>query len=306
MRVFRSAGLLWAGAAVVTACGGGGTGPSGNPGFTALIGGQTWTALASTIQVTTGGGVPGTVVITGTMLNGQDYTSLILHLGYVSGQGDYPLGVNAGSNAGGSGTVTEYQGGAFRSWFTAFPGNAGKVTITSLTNNRIEGRFDFTAPPMIGSPATGTKMVTGGSFNLALTTPISAVPANDYGNKVTGLVGGALWNGATIVALGSFGTTNILGIAANSDDYSISIQSQVPITAGNSYPFTNQGFIVTAQRTGTAQSWVGLNGSGTVTVSSIGNGRMTGRVDGTLGAGAGGGGSLSLANLQFDVKVLAP
>jgi hypothetical protein len=50
-------------------------------------------------------------------------------------------------------------------WSASLVQGSGTLVITSLTNNSAAGTFTFTLLPVSGTPATGTKTVTG-SFNL--------------------------------------------------------------------------------------------------------------------------------------------
>src|SRR4029079_16671896 len=110
--------------------------------------GVAWASDPLALQVTGNQAVPGTQLILGTKLTGgQDSRNVTRTLGYLSGPGTYPLGVNQGTTAGGSGAVTIQQGGVLGLWNTVCSGSAGTITITSLTSTRMTGTFQFTAPP---------------------------------------------------------------------------------------------------------------------------------------------------------------
>jgi len=139
----------------VAACGGGSsstTGPTGgttNGTFTATIDGQAWVSTTNqTATSSSANAVPGSVTLTGTkVVSATNYTTITLALGYLTGPGTYPLGVNQGTTAGGTGIVFATVGSAISTWSTNLLGNAGTVTITSLTSSRIAGTLQFTAPP---------------------------------------------------------------------------------------------------------------------------------------------------------------
>jgi hypothetical protein len=299
--------------ALATACGGNspsGPNPSGGDSFTASIDGNAWVSSQSQ---TTGGGsgsnaVPGSITLIGTQFQGGpgSYTTLTLSLGYISGPGTYPLGVNHGTTAGGTGAVTSLVGATFSMWSTNFPGNAGTVNISSVSNGRIVGTFQFTAPPQSFTTTTGTRVVNSGSFNLPLPATFAPAPANNAGSKVTATVGTTNWNGATIVALG---TQNVFGFTATTDTFSITITPASTLQAGNSYPIGGTGgATMMVTRVGTALSWNSVSNTpvGTLTISTLGGFRATGTFFATLLPGSGTTGSLAIANGTFDVRIDSP
>src|SRR5205085_1351659 len=91
--------------------GGLGSGGGGKSNFRATIDGQSWIADANAVQVSADAKAPGVLALTGThVTSASNYLSLELALGYLTGPKTYPLGVNAGTNAGGRATVFEQQG----------------------------------------------------------------------------------------------------------------------------------------------------------------------------------------------------
>ncbi|HEY9384930.1 MAG TPA: hypothetical protein VIP80_15580 [Gemmatimonadales bacterium] len=283
-------------------CGSSTTGPGGNGigTFSAVIDGVAWTSDALTLQVATSQSVPGYQLISGTKVSGQNYVNIMLTLGYIGGTGTYPLGVNQGTNAGGSGAVTSQTGGVLGLWNTGFSGAAGTVTITSLTSTRMAGTFQFTAPPQLGSTATGNRVVTNGVFDVPLGTGFVVAPANNRGSKISATIGGAAWNGATVVGLGTGGAFSLGG---TSSSYNLSFTTQTVVSAGNTYPF-GSGFSVTASNGST--SWGALGSTGTVTITSLANGRAVGTFAGTLVGNAGAPGPLVFTNGSFDVRIDSP
>ena len=102
----------------------------------------------------------GAITIQGTWNNS---TTITLNLFNIDEPGTYPLGVTS-ANVGGIGVVSNTTG---RAWSTPGSGAAGTVTLTTYTASRIAGTFSFNAEPLTGA-ATGTKVVTGGAFDLIL------------------------------------------------------------------------------------------------------------------------------------------
>jgi len=287
---------------LLAACGGSNTGPSGGGigTFSATIDGVAWVSDASAVQVTGNQTVPGTQLILGTKINGQDYVNVTLALGYISATGTYPLGVNQGTTAGGSGAVTAQQGGVLGLWNTGFSGSAGTITITSLTSTRMAGTFQFTAPPALGSSATGNRVVTNGVFDVPLATGFVIPPANNRGSKISATIGGVAWNGATVVGLGQGGAFSLGG---TSTTYNLSLTTQVAVSAGISYAIGgNNGFSVTATQGGNA--WGGPGSTGSVSITSLAGGRAVGTFSGTLART--GGSALSIAGGTFDIRIDSP
>jgi hypothetical protein len=299
----------------LVACGGGGGSPTG-PGqsttagtFTATIDGSAW---VSTTNVVTGGGtgsnqVPGLISMTGTqVVSSTNYTTLTLTLGYIAGLGTYPLGVNHGSTAGGMGIVFAPQGGTFGTWSTNLSGSAGTLIVTSLTSSRIAGTFQFTAPPQNFSSTTGTRVVTNGAFDMPLPAGFTPAPANNNGSKMSAVIGGTVWNAATVIGLGTGG---VFGLGGTSDTLSVSIQPATVVSTGNSYPNGGSGgATMIVIRTGTSKSWSSATGGsvGTITITSLVGNRAIGTFSATLLPGSGATGSLVITNGTFNVRIDSP
>jgi hypothetical protein len=306
MRQLACASIL-----LLAACGGGGSGTGPNPPgggtgtFTAVIDGQSW---VSTTNQTTGAGsgsnaIPGAVTIIGTnVVSATNYTSLVLNLGYLTGPGTYPLGVNFVSTAGGGATVTRLQGSALSNWSTEFPGNAGTVTVTGLSASRIVGTFQFSALPQAFTGATGTRVVTNGVIDMPLPAGFTVAPASNKGSKVTATIGGTAWNAATIVAGGS---NNVLSLGATSDSYSLTITPGTVVSAGNTYPIGGGSGSMLVTRTGTGNNWTSGTGGqvGSITITTFSGGRATGTFSAILVPGSTTTGSLVITNGTFDVRV---
>lgn len=292
---------------ILAACSGGGTGPSGtvNGTFTAVIDGTAWNGSTSQFS-TAGGSIPGFQTMGGSkVVSATDYTTITLTLGYLSGPGTYPLGVNHATTAGGLATVSVQQGSTLGVWTTGLTGAAGTLTIATLTSTRMTGTFQFSATPQLGTSATGTKVVTNGMFDLPLASGFSLAPASNHGSKVNATIGGVSWNGASVVALGANG---VISMAATTDTLSLSMVTGTVVSTGNSYPVGPGGIQMTVIRTGTSRNWAsGTGGSvGTFTVTSLVGNRATGTFSATLVPGATTTGSLVITNGTFDVRIDAP
>lgn len=301
---------------LLVACGGGdgdsptGPGPSTTVGtFTASIDGTPW---VSTVNQVAGGGsgsnqVPGVITMTGTrVVSATNYTTITLTLGYIAGTGNYPLGVNPGSTAGGIGAVFAPQGSSFGTWSTNLTGSAGTVTVTSLTSSRIVGTFQFTAPPQSFTTTTGTRVVTSGTFDMPLPAGFTPAPADNNGSKVSAIIAGTNWNAATIAALG---TGNVFAFSASTDTLSMTITPGTTMTAGNTYPIGGSGGgTMTVVRTGTSRNWTSGTGSpvGSITILSLVGNRATGSFAATLQPGSGTTGTLTITIGAFSVRIDSP
>jgi hypothetical protein len=218
--------------------------------------------------------------------------------------------VNQGTTAGGSGIVFATQGTSIGTWSTNLIGNAGTVTITSLTSTRIVGTFQFTAPPQSFTTTTGTRNVTNGAFDLALPANFTVAPATNKGSKITGTIGGAAWNAATVVAIGANGA---FGISASTDSLSLTLVTGRAVTAGSTYPIGGTtggipGAVMQVLKTGTSLGWTSSGGAssvGSFTITSFSGNRAAGNFSATLVGGAGTSGSLTVSG-TFDVRVDSP
>ena len=282
---------------------------AGNGTFTATVDGQAWVSTSNQISGGTSStsSVPGYIVLTGTkIVSATNYTTITINLGYLAGTGTYPLGVNPVSTAGGTGIVFGVQGTGIATWSTNFTGNAGTVTITNLTATRIAGTFQFTAPPQSFTTTTGTRVVTNGAFDLPLPGNFVVAPATNKGSKISGTVGGAAWNAATVIALGANG---VFTLGGTTDSLSLTLNSGKPVSAGSSYSIGGTGGAsLLISKTGTSLAWssaVGAASVGTFTIASLSANRVAGSFAATLLGGAGTSGSLVVSG-TFDVRVDTP
>ena len=158
--------------------GGGGT-------FTADLDGTHFQATANYISTSgTNSVVPGSAIITGTQVNGTTNTvSVSLSIGYITGTGTYPLGVNQLTTAGGTLIISTTSGTSVGSWTTGFTGAAGTITITSITSTQIIGTFQCTAYPQVGT-AGANKAVANGKFTVPLN-GFAVAPSSNPGSLIT-------------------------------------------------------------------------------------------------------------------------
>jgi hypothetical protein len=148
-RLFRLA--LAGSAATGLACSNYDTGPSGNGTISASIDGASWSASSS---------VQASYITYALIIDGIDSQArqINLFLPNVMATGSFAL--DAGQPA-----VAEVSFG-FQTWSTAMTGGTGSVTLTTLSGSHAIGTFSFTASPNAQSGATGTKVVTNGTFDI--------------------------------------------------------------------------------------------------------------------------------------------
>jgi hypothetical protein len=125
--------------------------------FTATIDGTAWRAAGTqgAIQVTRAGQF---IVIAG---SSTDLVAVSFTLPLVSQPGTHSL-VPPGPY---HGQVMTHPGG--RTWLSSLAGGSGSVTVTTITESRIAGTFQFHAIAVQGTPASGTRQVTNGRFDLS-------------------------------------------------------------------------------------------------------------------------------------------
>lgn len=122
--------------------------------------------------------------------------SFTLGVWHVNGPGTYPLGVNYTTRGGGL-TIVTHTG---EIWMSPLSGDAGTVTITTLTASRIAGTFSCNVDTMFSDGNHPRHALTSGSFDLPIVEH-DAGPADPGGNVVSCTAGGVPWNGATVVGL---------------------------------------------------------------------------------------------------------
>ena len=131
-------------------CGSNPTGPQlTNGSITAQIDGGSFTA--TTIAATYTSGIMG--------IAGTDAQGRTIGLGgQVPGPGTYTVGVTSPANF----SVTIGSAG----WQAAITLGSGSLTVTSISAAGAKGTFQFTAGPVSGTTASGTKVVTAGAFDV--------------------------------------------------------------------------------------------------------------------------------------------
>jgi hypothetical protein len=157
-RILTAAALALA----VVACGDDGpTGPDGdsNNSMEASVGGVAFDPPALAVQ---GSFANGVFTVAGAQTTGGVTTMVSITILGLDGEGDYPLSPNFGGQFG---QVNVTQGGTLSTWTTVLSPGTGNVDITTFTDDRIAGTFQFTGQAAPGTAATGQKQVTSGQFN---------------------------------------------------------------------------------------------------------------------------------------------
>jgi len=298
---------------------GGDTAPTSTSGgggsFSASIDGVAWTADASTAEARHS--QPGKYILGGTKTTGTSQLGLEIDLYNIAAAGTYPLGVGD-KVFGGVGWVTAASPPTY--WLTPFSGTAGTVTITSLSDTRITGSFSYNAPAytVIGN-ATGTKTVTGGTFDLPvkITGTVGAVAAN-AGGKMSAVVGGVPWNAANVTYNKASGNIQFTG---DNTSYLVGI-NLASVTGTGTFNLTTSPLRIltvsgpATNPTGVNCCWggtVGLVQDTIVTLKDVGSVTISTfsatRIAGTFGAVLAGvpntvaNGQLVVANGSFDIGI---
>ncbi|MGQ0701583.1 MAG: hypothetical protein ACT4PM_00450 [Gemmatimonadales bacterium] len=218
----------------------------------------------------------------------SNLTGIQINLVNIPGPGTYPLGTGGGVSGG---TASVSVGSVV--WMTELSGAAGTVAISTLTATRAAGTFSFVAKGVGVTGASGTKTVTNGQFDFPITTTgtVGEVPEAAK-SKVSAVLGGQAWNGATITA---GGLANGLTILAGNTTLTIGI-TMVPFPGAGTYQLLANNFNRILTTPGTDPNalccWGGMTGlvsgqialldTGTITVTSFGNGRIQGTFSATL------------------------
>ncbi|HWA41531.1 MAG TPA: hypothetical protein VG712_07990 [Gemmatimonadales bacterium] len=308
--------LLWslvatAGLALSAACGGGGdggTGPGGGGGgdatFSAKIDGAAWTADASRIQILPGStGVPGSLIVTATRVNGTQATSLQFILGFVKFQANYPLGVNYITTPGGTASVIEQSGAQSETRTTPLDGASGLLQITARTGNRVSGVFSFVAQPLLGQAVTGNRTVSEGTFEFDLPEGFTDVVAPNYGSDIMADLDGAHFYAATALCLGANG---VFTFGGQTTQYSLQITNTTLVTTPTTLAL-GSGVRITLIDLGTGHSWGGISGdSGSVQFSGVSATRLNGVFGGRLQPNFQGGSPVVITSGFYNMRVDAP
>jgi len=277
---------------IMTACGGGGTGPTGggSGSMSATINGTAWSAQSNLIQFP----APqkqGHYPLYGARTAGNTLNGVTFNLVGITGPGTYRLGT-AGGVSGGFASVNE--GSAI--WQTPLSGAAGTISISTLTDSRIAGTFQFTAEGVVGS--SGTREVTNGQFDIPITLPGNLPPmAHADTGFMAVTMGGNPWYGATVAGGAPTGGSLLVISVNTTNSLTVSI---APYNGPGTYTVggTNVGNRITVTQ-GTVQGlpccWGGRTqfvdnqlvslDNGTITITSATANRIRGTFSATLAPG---------------------
>jgi hypothetical protein len=278
-------------ALTAAACGGGDGdddphGPNGNENMTARVDGENWGGMGNAAR--SAGGIY--------TITGADGTGgLSIQLYNIPGPGTYPLGMNA-TGFGGTAIVSEPGAG----WSTPINGRAGSVTITSLTDTRIAGTFEYQATPINGT-ATGTVEVTDGEFDMLLQTAGAWSPPDPWdGSQLHGRLGTDTIIGATMAVI--FNADDLL-FTGNDLTNVITLTLQ-DLTSTGAFTFRDAAPLRRIQVTDINGTMIYLTDStsaGNITVTTLNANRVAGTYTGTLKQ-LGGAGTLNVSG-TFDVGI---
>lgn len=301
----------WTAAAVAlgatVACGGGGGGDGGggpnNGGgeISAKIDGVDFTNNQFAVQAGSPG-IPGSMLVTATRVDGSTTTTIQFILGYVRFPAIYPLGVNQGTTPGGSATLIHTTSNAAETRLTPLDGQSGTFQIVSRTGNHITGTFSFVAQPLAGTTTVGNRTVSNGTFDFDLPDGFTEVGTTNYGSEVMATLDGNKYYAATVVGLGANGGYSMAGQTLTR---SLQILNSTVINSPGTLNFLS-GVTVTLIDVPSGHSWGGIAGdSGKVTFSGVGA-RAIGTFSGRLGANFQGGSPITITNGSFNVRIDAP
>lgn len=287
--------------AVAGGCGDDSSGPGGSAPMTAKIDGAAFQSNPLFSRQGIVSFAPGAFVIAAHQTEGTSYRSITISLANIAGPGTYPLGVGP-TVFGGSGIVVLDANG----WGTPLSGDAGSITITTLSTTQMVGTFSFVADASTGG-ATGVKSVTEGAFDVPIVSGGNdGPPAEHLGGRVTGMIDGVEWAAATNVS-GNASGAFILTASNNLRTVSISVSAFTPpdtFDLSSTAPFR----LVQVLGPGNAPTsdpccWNALAGNtGTITIATATATRVTGSVSALLAPSPGSSATTPLAvELTFDV-----
>lgn len=276
--------------ALLFSCGGGSDGPAGpgdgngngngnDGGLQATVDGDTWTSSANLTFASYQG--PGTYNITGSTLSKQVARSVSLLLFNIPGIGTYPLGTGTGVSGGSCGFVEGTE-----AWNTSLSGEAGSITLTTLTETRIAGVFEFVADKGVSGGATGARSVTDGVFDLTMGNggPVGNVPNSEI-NTVSATLGDDFSNASTIVSTGDPSTTFVLAGSNTNHSFSMTLTEVLgPGTYDLDADLLRASLRVTEETGSETVAWSNVLGGaeGTIVVTSLTEDRIAGSFSGTL------------------------
>ena len=130
--------------------------------FTALIDDVRWQPYSVTLTANQYGGF----TLTGSELFSLSRMFVTISVGHVTGVGSYPITGGVGPFDGGEASLLASGSGAI--WNTRSTGSSGTLTVTTATESRVAGTFQFVAMPTAGFG--GNRTVTQGEFDLPIGT----------------------------------------------------------------------------------------------------------------------------------------
>lgn len=280
---------------LLAACGGkSGTGPSvppppppGGGAVSVTVDGKAFGAV-SFAQATHA--LSGGYLISAQSVSGGNSKAITISLSNIAEPGTYPLGMGAGVEGGFAAYVENGAG-----WGTDLSGEAGSVTIATLSDTRIVGTFTFTGTEHTGG-ATGTRTLTNGTFNLPVNTTGTFAPVPDSKRSTLhATVGGESYVASTVASANAAG--GIYVVSVNNTKYSLSFAFH-GLTAAGTYPVSSVPGVLSsvnvgpppgASTTGPLCCWSSaLGGSGSIVVTAVTPTRVTGTFAFTLNPSSGG------------------
>jgi hypothetical protein len=125
--------------------------------MSARINGAVWTSASALIVASN---ISGTITITGSESGGGSNRTIRLEV-VTNAAGTFLIGQPPVVQAGASARLTQ----GTDDWVADSNRGSGTITLTSLTADRVVGAFEFEAPAVPASTATGSRSVTVGTFS---------------------------------------------------------------------------------------------------------------------------------------------
>lgn len=154
MSLIRPAACIALASLLIVGCGSdGSTGPGSNSTMSANIAGAAWSGTLATQGVYTSNLLS---------VSGSNGTyQIAINIPNLTATGTYQLGAG---NFGVAQVI--HVTGNMAAWTTSLVGGTGTVTVSTLSADRAVGTFSFTGMASPGTPATGSRAVTNGSFDV--------------------------------------------------------------------------------------------------------------------------------------------
>jgi len=280
-------------------CGDDSVGPgTSNNRMSATIDGQDWEADPSTVTVANYYWFwrQGTLSISGRGISND--RSITLLLSFIHGPGTYPLGVGYESRGGGPGYVSEPP----NSWRTPYNGEAGTVTITTRTDTRIAGSFEFDATQLPGT-APSTTLVRNGEFDITVSGGLPDLPT-ELSSTFSATLDGYPWNAAIMSATTADFAEFDLG-GGTMESFFIRIFPKVHVEVGQTYGIPGQIDFQISRRCESSGAciWRSEGGpdTGSVTITEFTDERLVGTFQGSIPPRLGGIEPMVVEDGQFNV-----